>query len=105
MSSKQNWRKVSDEKKISAGKKHELDREWEIKRRYGAYRNGEFWIGLKPIQRWYPKRMNHPGDGIFVNAETGEFEAWKDGQIKGKIFWKTQWKSLVKWGQSFGLRN
>ena len=98
-----NWRKVVDAKKIQASKEYEHQQRIKKRIQYSPYRCGNFYIGHRLVDRWHPRNQNYPGDGLFVNAQTGNFEIWVDAKMVSEIFWKQDWHILVEWAHKFGF--
>lgn len=96
------WKRCADSKKMVVGKKTEFEADWLVKRKYSAYKDGNFFIGNKLIPRWHPGKEPEPEIGIWLNSKTGRFEIWKDCQKLSDLPWKTQWRESVLWAHRFG---
>ena len=68
-----------------------------------TYRQGEFWIGRKHIERYRPKDRHYPGEGIFMNRDTGDFEFWKDAELISKRSWLGDHLEIVDWARKQGF--
>lgn len=67
-----------------------------------TYREGQFWIGEKSIQKYRPDRNEKVSHGIFFNASTGRFEFWQSGKIKSSMNWKVGQAALFSWVKQCG---
>ena len=98
-----NWKRCSDSRMLKVGKEFERTQEKKIRDRYRSYRAGQFWIGNRKVDRWYPMKVKRPSAGLWVNSMTGEFEVWSEKKKVSSIPFKKDWKSLVWWAEKHGF--
>lgn len=86
-------------------KDYEDEAKWKIMLRYSAYRDGQFWIGDRLVERWRQSaNMKYPGEGLFLNSKTGRFEIWKEAKCIGSMKWRSPWQDLVTWAEANGFK-
>jgi hypothetical protein len=103
--SKRNWQRCSDSKKIKGGAGYEFESEWRMKRKYAAYRDGNFFIGSRLVERYRPTKEKPPETGLVLNAASGKFEVWKKASLMSDIHWKKPWRELATWAKRWGYES
>lgn len=99
-----NWSRYRTDRILRQGKQYEADQEWKQKRKYSTYRNGNFYIGNRLVEKYRMREKRCPGDGLFFNQEKGRFEAWRDAECLSSIPWKKPWQELINWAHKFGFQ-
>lgn len=103
MSKQRNWERVRQNNLLEKAKRSEFERKWKQKRKYSTYRNGNFHIGNRMIEKWRLNRgTRHPGDGIFFNQASGDFEVWHGEKRISNINWRSNWQELIWWAHRHG---
>lgn len=97
-----NWKRFETNRKMQNGDRR-VTGDWEMKHKLSTYRNGNFYIGHRLVEKWNPRKLRNPGDGMFFNQVTAKFEVWKDGGRLSQIPWKTKWDELIWWAEKFGI--
>lgn len=101
MGSKRNWVRCRIERQKKTNAQIDFDSKRKRNKALASYRDGQFWIGAKLVERWDPNQVEHPGDGVFVNKYTARFEVWKDARKLSEITFKTPWETLRKWAACY----
>lgn len=99
-----NWKRFATNRLLKKNKDYEMHAKLVVDRKYAPYRNGEFYIGLRLAEKWDPRKLTYPGDGLFFNRLTGNFEIWKDAKKLSSMRWKSNWKVLATWAEKLGVK-